>query len=119
MRICFDLDGTICTAVSDYETAVPFQRVVSLMQALSEQGHTIVIQTARGMGSSNQNPGAARAKYAALTFRQLEEWGVPYNEIYFGKPGADYYFDDKGFNAVDMYAKIERIIQAGEGHGRI
>ena len=29
-----------------------------------------------------------------ITFDTLEEFDIPYDEIYFGKPQADFYIDD-------------------------
>ena len=47
------------------------------------------------------NVGKVIADVAALTIKQLDEFGIPYDEIYFGKPAADVYVDDKAINAND------------------
>jgi len=51
----------------------------------------------RKMSSENGNIGRVNKSIGLLTFKQLDEWGFIYDEIYFGKPAADIYIDDKGF----------------------
>ena len=38
-----------------------------------------------------------------LTVKQLETWGVRYNELHLGKPSGDYYVDDKGIKDEDFF----------------
>lgn len=47
------------------------------------------------MRTHGGNIGCVIADVGALTIRQLEDFGIPYNEIIFGKPFADFYIDDK------------------------
>ena len=98
MRYCFDIDHTICDTPKtkegkpDYMNARPFPYMVERVNELYDEGHYIILQTARGRGSGiNQTP---------LTLEQLERWGVKYNEIepMFHKPNADFFIDDKGIN---------------------
>ena len=90
----FDLDLTLCTG-KPYATAEPLTGAVEICQRLRSDGHIVIIQTARGMGTAEGNPGVARANIAKLTLDRLERWGLEYDEIYFGKPSADIYVDDK------------------------
>lgn len=101
MRICFDLDETLCTGYP-YNTAVPLKDRISIVNRLKASGHVIIIYTARGMGSSGGNTAKAIKNIGKLTLEQLDAWGVKYDEIVFGKPSADYYIDDKGINANNM-----------------
>ena len=109
MRICFDLDGTLCDgdepgdAGTDYSRCQPLPGAANLLRDLRAQGHTVIIQTARGMGSSHGNVGVAQAKVAGLVFEQLKTWGFEYDEIYFGKPSAELYVDDKGLTALEFW----------------
>ena len=48
MIYCFDLDGTLCTHEEDYAKAMPFSDRILLVNALYEQGHKIIVDTARG-----------------------------------------------------------------------
>lgn len=99
MRICFDLDGTLCTGYP-YENAVPMDQSKEMLLRLRADGHTIIIQTARGMGRANGNIGKAQSLVAQLTLNQLDQWGFVYDEIYFGKPAADLYIDDKSLPTI-------------------
>lgn len=106
MRICFDLDDTLCTGsqpdehgVTDYSKCSPVQDAARMLRGLKGQGHTIIIHTARGMTTGNGNVGKVVRNVGLLTLSQLEAWGFEYDEIYFGKPSADLYVDDKGINA--------------------
>jgi len=99
MRICFDLDDTLCTG-KPYKDAVPIEGREELLKSLKGKGHTIIIYTARGMGTSNGNIGKSMARIGKITLNQLEEWNFVFDEIVFGKPSADLYVDDKGLNAL-------------------
>lgn len=96
-RICFDLDGTLCTfppTKNGYFGVQPIEKNIKKLKHLHSLGHTIIIHTARGMGSTGQNTGAALSKAHESVFWFLKEYKVPYDEIYFGKPQADFYIDD-------------------------
>jgi len=109
VRICFDLDGTLCDgdvpgpAGTDYTRCQPLPGAANILSSMRKQGHTVIIQTARGMGSAHGNVGAAQAKVAAITFEQLGAWGFEFDEIYFGKPSAELYVDDKGMSALAFW----------------
>lgn len=100
MRICFDLDNTLCFGAS-YEEAQPHHWAAELLDLLKRGGHEIIIYTARKMTTCNGNIGKVNKSIGLLTFNQLEEWGFVYDEIYFGKPAADIYIDDKGLNYIN------------------
>lgn len=95
MRICFDLDNTLCTG-TPYEEARPYPWVSKYLKELKSEGHTVIIHTARKMSTYNGNIGMVNKAICFLTLKQLEEWDFIYDEIYFGKPAADIYVDDKG-----------------------
>jgi CMP-N-acetylneuraminic acid synthetase len=88
-RICFDIDGVIAGIVpgNDYEKSQPREQIVSLVRRLHAEGHRIILFTARGS--------ATGIDWRAITERQMQEWGVPYHELHFGKPAADFYVDDR------------------------
>lgn len=113
MRICFDLDKTLCEG-SDYESCVPMSWASTLTRELKENGHTIIIYTARKMNSFNGNIGLVNKNIAELTLSQLREWNIIYDEIYFGKPSADIYIDDKGFkfsNKISLEKELEGFLK--------
>ena len=41
-----------------------------------------------------------QAELGPITFKTLADFGIPYDEIYFGKPDADVYIDDKSATSV-------------------
>ena len=92
---CFDLDLTLCdTNGTNYESSVPYLPRINLVNFLYREGNTIKIYTARGSKSGQD--------FSALTRSQLSDWGVLYHELYFGKPYADLYVDDKAVNSQDF-----------------
>jgi hypothetical protein len=93
---CFDLDGTLCLTVgSDYEGSQPQLDRISVVNALYNAGHRIVIHTARG-GTSGRD-------WSVLTAHQLSIWGVLHHVLVLGKPAADYYIDDKAIKDFDFF----------------
>lgn len=114
MRICFDLDNTLCSG-KPYKEAWPLPGARALLSRLKAEGHTIIIYTARGMKTACSNMGAVMKNIGVLTLQQLDEWRFEYDEIYFGKPCADLYIDDKAYpvNCLDkLEIFIENAIQA-------
>ena len=108
-RFCFDLDSTLVTAPvtpGDYNTCRPVQHTIDYVRKLHAQGHRVIIQTARRMKTHSGNVGAVVSDIGSVTLRQLDTFNIPYHEIYFGKPYADFYIDDKAVPAlVDDLAK--------------
>jgi hypothetical protein len=99
MIYCFDLDGTLCdTEGSDYESALPKQERIDVVNKLYDQGHTIYIETARGSGSGKN--------WLDYTKTQLDGWGIKYHKLRSGvKFHADIFVDDKGMSDVDFFSK--------------
>ncbi|CAF1269671.1 unnamed protein product [Didymodactylos carnosus] len=50
--------------------------------------------------------GAVMADVALVTFDNMKKFGIPYDEVYFGKPWADVYVDDKAVHAMLDTEKI-------------
>jgi len=100
-RICFDLDGTICeikTKNQSYETVLPIAGMVEYLQELKNNGHYIIIMTARNMATYNNNLGQIIANQAPTVIEWLKKYNIPYDELLFGKPNADFFVDDKAIN---------------------
>lgn len=95
MRYCVDMDGTLCyTDGEHYADAKPNWEAIARLNALYRDGHTIIIDTARGSGSG--------IDHRRLTQQQLTRWGVDYDELRVGhKVPADVYIDDRAINADD------------------
>lgn len=97
MRICFDIDGTICELknyIGSYDKVQPLPGIVELMHKLKGEGHTIILNTARHMKTCQGNVGLVVARQGKTLFDWLVKNNIPYDEIYFGKPHADIYIDD-------------------------
>ena len=89
-KIFVDLDNTLCNTISnDYLNSTPIKERIDFFN-LKEEGNTIIIWTARGSRSG--------IDYSEITKKQLDEWGVKYDDILMKKPDYDVYYDDKSFN---------------------
>lgn len=90
MVYCFDLDGTLCnTDGNNYKDSTPKKERIKIVNSLYENGHTILIDTARGCVSGKN--------YFFFTMDQLKSWGVKFHTLRTGvKFGADIFIDDKG-----------------------
>ena len=100
-RFCFDLDNTLVTypeKSGDYSTVKPIKKTIDFLNFLHSLGHTIIIHTARRMKTHKGNVGAVQADIASITLKTLEDFGINYDEIYFGKPYANFYIDDLSLN---------------------
>ena len=107
-RYCFDLDNTLVTfpkISGDYTTVEPIKKTIELVRYLKKLGHTIIIYTARRMRTHKGNLGKLMKDIAQITFNTLEEFDIPYDEIYFGKPNADFYIDDL---AISSFSDLEK-----------
>lgn len=97
MRICLDLDGVICEIKrpgQTYADVAPIDEAINTISDLYDQGHYIIINTARHMKTCESNLGLVNAKISKITLDWLERHSVKYHEIYFAKPWADLYIDD-------------------------
>ena len=111
MKYCFDIDGTLCHTPSNpdghgmrYGDATPYPWMVKLVNRLYDEGHYIIMMTARGRGSG--------INHSDLTRNQLAMWGYKYHELepMFHKPTADIFIDDKGIN-VNEWLKQQQLPQ--------
>ena len=97
-KFCFDLDGTICHIKKEdqhYIDVDPLPGSVETLQRLKSEGHYIIIMTARNMLTYNNNVGKIIANQSPIVLEWLSKHQIPYDEIHFGKPLADFYVDDK------------------------
>ena len=104
MRYVFDIDGTVCTQSSgDYTTAEPRHNRIQKINKLYDDGHTIIMLTARGMGRSKNNFTQANNLFFDFTKRQLDDWGIKYHALFLGKPAGDFYIDDKAISDEEFF----------------
>tara|TARA_R110002012_G_C11289946_1_gene571866 strand:- start:89 stop:406 length:318 start_codon:yes stop_codon:yes gene_type:complete len=104
MIYIFDIDGTICTATGNYDTAEPLVERIKKNNSLYDEGHTVIYQTARGMGRTNNNVVKSYKLFYSYTINQLQNWGVKYHDLFLGKPNGDIYVDDKGAKDEHFYS---------------
>ena len=99
MIYCFDLDGCLCTLTKDYRKAKPLKKRIKEVNQLYKEGHTILIDTARGSVSG--------INWTKVTKQQLKKWGLKYHLLRVGvKLHADHYIDDRGQNAEDFFELV-------------
>ena len=73
-NIFIDLDNTLClTHESNYINSKPILERIRYINKLKEDGNCITIWTARGAKSG--------MNHMELTLKQLEEWGVKYDNL--------------------------------------
>jgi len=93
MIYCFDIDNTILkTEGTDYYSSKPDIEVVKNINKLHDDGHTIIIATARGALTGKD--------WTDYTREQLLTFGVKFDKLIF-KPYADYYIGDEAINIKD------------------
>ena len=98
MKIVIDLDGTICEIKRPDETYTdvkPKPGAIKKIKEWKKKGHYIIIETARHMKTCDGDVGKVIARIGKITLDWLEKYEIPYDEIYFGKPNADVYIDDR------------------------
>ena len=100
----FDIDGTLCSLTDgNYENASPHKARIKKVNRLYDEGHTIILFTARGMGrTANQSKEAIRM-FFDMTLQQVDSWGIKHHRLILGKPAGDHYIDDKGINHEDFF----------------
>ncbi len=102
MIYVFDLDHTLCDIEKDengnwkYFEATPYYDRIEKVNQLWEDGHTIIVETARGCNS--------KINHYEKTFDQLRSWGLKFHTLRTGvKYAAHYYIDDKAVNSEDFF----------------
>lgn len=101
MRFCIDIDGTLCEIKQphqSYADVQPLAGAVAKLKALRQAGHYIILATARHMKTCDANVGLVVARQGKVLFQWLEDHDIEFDEIWFGKPNADIYIDDRGYH---------------------
>lgn len=106
-----DIDGVLATIVptNDYALARPMVDNIRRINRLYEAGNTIVLFTARGTVTG--------IDWGKVTRDQMQQWGLRYHRLAFGKPAADYYIDDKmmSLESLEMLDRAMDMAEPGEG----
>ena len=98
MEFVFDIDGVVAVAKANlqYDEEEPIMEVIEIINRLYDNGHTIIMNTARGYKTG--------IDWCEATKEQFARWGLKYSELKFGKPSADIYVDDKMLSVADLKA---------------
>lgn len=100
MRLAIDIDGTICRFRQEgesYSDVLPLPGAVEKLQQFRQNGHYLILLTARHMKTCGGNVGLVVARQGKTLFDWLEKHQIPFDEVWFGKPQADIYIDDNGY----------------------
>ena len=99
MIVYVDIDETICFYENErhYADALPRLGRIEKINALYDEGHTIVYWTARGSTTG--------IDWTQTTRAQLKEWGARHHDLRLGKPHFDLYICDKSINCERYFKK--------------
>jgi hypothetical protein len=102
MQIIIDMDGTICTEEKMFSRSLakPLLNSIKNINKLYEDGHTIIIYTARSW----------------MEFEMTTEWlqnhYVKYHQLMMGKPIGDLWIDDRAVNFNNNWDQIGDLIKS-------
>jgi capsule biosynthesis phosphatase len=98
-RLIIDLDNTIAgPKTQSYDDCEPDLAVIEQMHRYRAMGFEIAIHSSRNMLTFGGNVGLITARTVPVIAAWLERHGVPYDEIWVGKPwcGTEgFYVDDR------------------------
>lgn len=108
--IAFDLDDVICFRPTGYEDlgpekysyCQPYEETIQLVNSLYDEGHKILIYTARGMSQCKGNVDKIYELLYDKTVEQLILWEVKYHKLIMGKIHYDVLIDDKSLNSNEI-----------------
>lgn len=99
MLIALDIDGVLCKDLHEnFKEAKPYTDDISYINKLHDDGHIIMIYTARGQKEDNLDA-------LTETRKQLADWGVKYDIIRV-KQFFDIIVEDKAIQSVDALRKM-------------
>ena len=115
MKIAVDIDNTIVELKPSNEIfeAKAIKEMVEFVNKLYDLGHEIIIYTARGMTKLNGQAHLIPNEYFIKTKNQLDDIGIKYHSLVFGKLNYDLLIDDKAVNAKDMNSILNYLNQSG------
>ena len=122
-RIVMDIDGVLAKQNSskDYSEKEVDKEILSRLKEYSEKDFYIILYTARNMRTHEGRIGKINAETAPTLLEWLEEKGIPYNEIHYGKPWCGhkgFYVDDKAIRPSEFenmsHEEIREILEEEE-----
>jgi len=101
MQIIIDMDGTICSEERQFSRALASIKpgAKESINALYEQGHTIIIYTARTWAEWE------------MTQHWLQTHEIKFHQLFMGKPVGDLWIDDRAVSHSDWEKTMEIVAQ--------
>ncbi len=99
--LVIDVDGTLCKEKKEneaYSDVVPQSDICNKLNEYKNNGFYIILYTSRNMRTYGGNIGKINVKTSKVLIDWLENYKIPYDELYFGKPWCGkngFYVDDK------------------------
>lgn len=114
--IVCDVDDTISSHKDrDYVNAIPIKHIIEKLNVLYDEGWKIIYFTARGQLSCNGDLARIEAERGPILKKWLEQHGVKYDQLLFGKPLAAWYIDDKALTPQEFFAMRFEKLKGGSG----
>ena len=79
-----------------------YEEMIEIANQCYDQGHQVVVYTARGMTIFTGDVKKIYSNMYELTKGQLDEWGVKYHQLIMGKAHYDILIDDKAINSEEI-----------------
>lgn len=126
LTFIFDVDGTLCPIKKvdqNYEDLVPYTNMVKRLHEYRAEGAKIILFTSRNMRTHEGNLGLINKYTAPAMIKWLDKWGIPYDEILFGKPWPGplgYYIDDRAVRPLEFLSNTPEQLKklCNEGRAR-
>lgn len=101
--VAWDLDDVLCVRSKDleylgiekYTHCTPKNENINICNEMWLDGWYVIIYTARGMNYFKGDISLIYTKLYSLTEKQLQSWGILYDELIMGKIHYDLIIDDK------------------------
>jgi len=92
--------------ISKYPHATPINPVIKRINSLHDQGHKIILLTARGMRTFKKDVSKIDEYHRPILEKWLKDNDVKYDELVFGKPWGPNvrYIDDRGLT-IDQFVE--------------
>ena len=118
-RLIVDVDETISYSIGgDYKKAKPNTELIEKLRLYQEEGFEIVLNTSRNVRTFEGNVGKINVHTLPLLIEWLNNYKVPYDEIYVGKPwcgNEGFYIDDKAVRPKEFlrftYEELKKIME--------
>ncbi len=105
MQIIIDLDGTICTEEKTFSRSLakPLEDAISSINSLYDEGHTIIIYSARTW-----------MEYE-MTAAWLQQHNIKFHQLIMGKPIGDVWIDDRAITFTNWKEVMQQLKKKKNG----